>query len=331
MKNPWDIEKKEDKKADDNFSKSIFEKLHTENKDKTPKNYGAAYRILIPIFLLFWLFNGVYRVDSDEKAVVMYFGKFYEITEPGLNFCIPYPIGSVIKVPVTRINQEEFGFNSGKQGSDEESIMLTGDENIADIDFELQWKVGNVKDFVFNVKDQRNVIRDAAESVMREIIATRDIDDVLADKKFEIESDAKTILQTVFDEYKIGVEVLNVQLLRVDPPKEVIAAFRDVQTAKADKEKKINSAKAYSNDILPKARGEAEAFLQNAEAYRSSVVLNAEGEAERFDKIYAEYKLNRAVTKKRIYLETMEEVFGQNNKIIIDKNISGNLINLLKE
>ena len=207
--------------------------------------------------------------------------------------------------------------------------MLTGDENIADIDFEVQWKIGNVKDYLFNIKDPQKTIRSATESVMREIVANREIDDVLANKKLEIELEAKELLQNILNSYNAGINIITVQLLRADPPKEVINAFRDVQTAKADKERKINEAKSYSNDIMPKARGEAEALIQEAEAYKRAVISKAEGETARFNKLYDEYKLNKDITKKRIYIETMEEIMQNNEKIIIDNKASGNLIQLL--
>ena len=185
------------------------------------------------------------------------------------------------------------------------------------------------EDYLFNIKDPQKTIRSATESVMREIVANREIDDVLANKKLEIELEAKELLQNILNSYNAGINIITVQLLRADPPKEVINAFRDVQTAKADKERKINEAKSYSNDIMPKARGEAEALIQEAEAYKRAVISKAEGETARFNKLYDEYKLNKDITKKRIYIETMEEIMQNNEKIIIDNKASGNLIQLL--
>ncbi len=355
MKNPWDVDNnnsqknnnnsdkpKNSKEALDNekkveeLAKEIFKNFQKRNdKNRIKKDNIKSLAIVgFSVLALLWLLTGVYKVNSDENAVVLYFGKYFETTTPGLHFAVPEPIGRVIKVGVTRINKEEFGFSSAmnnKKGFDEESLMLTGDENIADIDFEVQWKIGDVKDYLFNIKNPQRTIRSATESVMREIIANREIDDVLANKKFEIESEAKKSLQNILNSYNSGVEIITVQLLRADPPKEVISAFRDVQTAKADKERKINEAKSYNNDIMPKARGEAEELIQEAEAYKKSVISKAEGETARFDKIYKEYKLNRDVTKKRIYIETMEEVMKNNDKIIMDKNAGGNVIQLLND
>lgn len=289
-------------------------------------------KIIILIFIVVWCLSGLYKVNSNENAVITYFGKYHNTTTPGLHYAIPYPIGKVIKVSTTRINKEEFGFSTtsyNKRHSDEESLMLTGDENIADIDFEVQWQISDVKNYLFNIKNQQQTIRNTTESVMREIIATKEINDILANKKLEIELEAKKLLQDILDSYSSGIKILSIQLLRADPPKEVIDAFRDVQTAKADKERKINEAEAYSNDVLPKARGEAEAIIQNAEAYKKELILKAEGEATRFNKIYNEYKKNPDIIKKRIYLETMEEILSNNNKTIIDSKIK-NIMPLLQ-
>lgn len=356
-KNPWDVEDNNTQKNENNTINNSTNSHKSKNMDdlfkeilknvKKPSNNGKKnqffnknnikwnkkYAIFIILLILaIWLSNGIYKVNSDENAVVTYFGKYYETTTPGLHYYIPFPIGNVKKVGVTRINKEEFGFSSsmhGKKTFDEESLMLTGDENIADIDFEVQWRIGNVKDYLFNIKNPRRTIRSATESVMREIVANRQIDDVLANKKLEIELEAKDLLQKILDSYNAGIDIVTVQLLRADPPKEVINAFRDVQTAKADKERKINEAQSYSNDIMPKARGEAEAILQKAEAYKKAVVSKAEGETARFNQLYEEYKLNKDITKKRIYIETMEEVMKNNEKIIIDEKAGGNLIQLL--
>lgn len=344
MKNPWDIksteedknkiknkavsDKKSKEEKEKEFSNNFFKEYNVSENTHFKTDKNLIFLILIVLVIL-WLASGIYKVNSDENGVVLYLGKYYETTTPGLHYCIPYPIGEIKKVSITTINKEEFGFSSAKGISDEESLMLTGDENIADIDFEVQWKIGNIKNYLFNIKNQKTTIRSATESVMREIIANRQIDDILANKKFEIESEAKELLQNILNSYNSGIEIITVQLLRADPPKEVIYAFRDVQTAKADKESKINEAESYNNDIMPKARGEAEAIIQEAEAYKKSVVSKAEGEAERFDRIYQEYKFNKDITKKRIYIETMEEIMKNNDKIIVDKNINGNFLQLL--
>ncbi|MFC1659584.1 FtsH protease activity modulator HflK [Pseudomonadota bacterium] len=299
------------------------------------KSLGLVFILL----MILWLTSGFYKVGPDQNAVVLYFGKFHSISTPGLNYHIPMPFGEAIKISVTSINKEEFGFNSTQSvsnprmfGSNQvnimtrdfeaESLMLTGDENIADIDFEVQWKIADVKNYLFSLANPKLTVREVTESAMREIIAKRPIDDALAQKKSEIEREVKDLVQNILDSYNSGVEIVLVQLLRVDPPKHVINAFRDVQTAKADKEREINEAKIYQNDILPRARGQAEQVLQEAEGYKQSIIAGAEGKAARFNQVYDEYRKAKTVTRKRMYLETMEEVMIGTEKVIIDEKAS---------
>ncbi len=326
--------KKPQKNSDDFFKKSedFFKKILNEefgkynssknNQNKTPKSLVG----LILLGLLFlWLCSGIYKVDSDENAVVLYFGKFHSIETPGLNYHIPFPFGKVIKKSVTTVNTEEFGFassNKQKRNLDAESLMLTGDENIVDIEFQIQWQISDIKDFTFNIAEPNQAIRKAAESSMREIIARTPIAGALSDGKKNIENQTKDLMQQILDYYGAGVRVVLVQLRRVDPPSQVINAFRDVQTAKADKEKEINEAQAYANDVIPRARGLAAEMMEQAEAFKKEVVADAEGEAGRFVSVYNQYSKARQVTKKRIYLETMEQIYRDADKILIDKNAS---------
>jgi len=354
-KNPWggpwsnlgenkEPKTEEQKKVDDKkpladfdqFFKKLFAKKdlgsngggdnNSENKKfsfdfKNPKSITG---LIILAVIFFWLSLGFYKVDTDESAVVLYFGKFHAVTTSGLNYHIPFPIGRVVKQSVSRVNTEEFGFassNKDKKNSDSESLMLTGDENIVDIEFQVQWQVSDIKDFVFNIANPNETLRKTAESAMREIIARTPIVDALSDGKSKIEQDTKNLLQQILDSYKSGIRIVLVQLRRVDPPSQVIDAFRDVQTAKADKEKEINEAQAYANDIIPRARGLASQVTEEAEAYKKEVVTNAEGEAGRFISIYDQYAKSKKVTKKRMYLETMEKVYRDTDKVLIDKNI----------
>ncbi len=307
----------------DNYNKYINSKYDIEN-------IIGKYFIFVLIFLLFiWLINGVYVIDANQQGVVLLFGKFYKITDPGLNYALPYPIGKVYKLPVTNINKEEFGFrNESKsyRNVDNESLMFTGDENIVDLDYEVQWRIKDAKNFAFSLEHPKATIRMATESAMREIIAKRDIDDALANKKSIIEREVFDLLQEILDSYNSGIEIILVQLLRVDPPAEVINSFRDVQTAKADKERKINEAETYRNDVIPKARGEAEALISTAEGYKKSIISNAEGEVANFLKIYKEYQKNPTLTKTRIYLETMNEIMENVDKVIIDEKVGKNIL-----
>lgn len=297
-----------------------------QKKPKVPNTKSVAGIVILSLVAL-WLASGFYKVNSDENAVILYFGKFHTISTPGLNYRIPAPFSKVIKRSVTKVNTEEFGASfqqsySNYNNADSDSLMLTGDENIVDIDFQIQWQISDVRDFVFNIADTRTAIQKSAESAMREIIAKTPIADALSDGKQRIEQEAKILLQEILDSYSAGVRIVLVQLLRVDPPKQVIDSFRDVQTAKADKEREINQAQAYKNDIIPRARGEAAKMIQEAEAYKESVISDAIGQTERFLEVYREYARAKTVTKRRIYLETMEKIYEDMDKIIIDKNLS---------
>ena len=278
-------------------------------------------------FITLWLASGFYKINPDENGIVLYFGKFYSVATPGLNYYAPYPFGELIKKSVTTVNTEEFGYNSNKDSNkkrnlDAESLMLTGDENIVDIEFQVQWQISNIEEFSFNVAEPHLTIRKAAESAMREVIARTPISEALSDGKSKIEQATRELLQNSLNSYKSGVRVVLVQLRRVDPPSQVIDAFRDVQTAKADKEKEINQAQAYSNDIIPRARGAAAQLQEQAEAYKQEVVTNAEGEADRFLAVYKQYVKAKQLTKKRLYLETMEKIYRDTDKVLIDKGVS---------
>ncbi len=297
------------------------------NDAKSPK---SLFGLFIMALILIWMASGIYKIDSNENGLVLYFGKFYSVSTPGLNYHLPAPFGKVIKKSVTNVNTEEFGFSSnnsngmfGKKAKETnnsaESLMLTGDENIVDIDFQVQWQISDIKDFVFNLEEPELAIRKASESAMREIIARTPIADALSDGKRRIEQEAKTLLQQILDSYGAGVRVVLVQMRRVDPPAQVIDAFRDVQTAKADKEREINQAQAYRNDIIPRAKGEASKITENAKAYQQEVVADAQGQASRFNAIYAQYVKSKVVTKKRMYLEQMEKTYRDIDKVIIDK------------
>lgn len=305
--------------------KDFFRKNFSIN-DRQNKNFPKSLIGLIILgFILLWAMLGFYKVDPDENAVTLYFGKFYSVTTPGLNYHLPFPFGKVIKKSVTTVNTEEFGFastsrKSDKRNFDAESLMLTGDENIVDIEFQVQWQIADIKDFTFNIAEPNQAIRKSAESAMREIIARTPIADALSDGKKKIELEAKTLLQQILDSYGAGIRITLVQLRRVDPPAQVIDAFRDVQTAKADKEKEINQAQSYANDIVPRARGTAAQMKEQSEAFSQEVVANAEGEAGRFLAVYNQYSKSKQVTKKRIYLETMEKIYRDMDKVIIDKN-----------
>ena len=283
--------------------------------------------VLLVAFILIWLATGFYRVLPDEQGVVLQFGKFIKTTQPGLNYHIPYPVERALTPKVTKVNRIEIGYrqspdNRTTQIRDvpEESLMLTGDENIVDIDFSVFWIINDAGKFLFNVQVPELTIKEAAETSMREVIGQSKIQSIFTEGRTEIEDKARVLIQSIVDDYQMGVTITQVQTQKADPPGEVIDSFRDVQAARADLERQRNEAEAYANDIIPRARGEAEEILQNAEGYKQKVIADSEGKAARFLSIQSEYAKAPVVTKQRIFYETMESVFGDMDKIIIDKN-----------
>ena len=298
---------------------------------------GGKPIILGLIILAFiWIASGLYRVLPDEQGVVLRFGKFVKTTQPGLNYHIPFPVESVQTPKVTKVNRMDIGFRSERDSGfatgggvadvPEESLMLTGDENIVNIDFSVFWVIKDAGKFLFKIQDPQGTVKAAAETAMREVIAKSAIQPILTEGRASIEIETQEIIQSILDEYNSGIEITQVQTQKADPPDQVIDAFRDVQAARADMERSKNEAEAYANDVIPRARGEAQKILQAAEAYKKEVVAKAEGEASRFLAIYNEYAKAKEVTKKRMHLETMEKVLADINKIIIDKNAGSGVV-----
>ena len=281
------------------------------------------------IIVVIWALSGLYRVLPDEQGVVLRFGKFVNTTQPGLNYHFPYPIETALTPKVTKVNRIDIGFRSERDSGftsggvadvPEESLMLTGDENIVNIDFSVFWVIKDAGNFLFKIQDPQGTVKAAAETAMREVIAKSAIQPILTEGRASIEIETQEIIQSILDEYNSGIEITQVQTQKADPPDQVIDAFRDVQAARADMERSKNEAQAYANDVIPRARGEAQKILQAAEAYKKEVVAKAEGEASRFLSIYNEYAKAKQVTQERMFLETMEKVLADINKIIIDKN-----------
>ena len=302
---------------------------------------GGAKRGNKPIFLgliilvIIWALSGLYRVLPDEQGVVLRFGKFVSTTQPGLNYHIPFPVESALTPKVTKVNRIDIGFrserdtgftSSGVADVPEESLMLTGDENIVNIDFSVFWVIKDAGKFLFKIQDPQGTVKAAAETAMREVIAKSRIQPILTEGRSIIETETQEIIQNILDEYNSGIQVTQVQTQKADPPDQVIDAFRDVQAARADMERSKNEAQAYANDVIPRARGEAQKILQAAEAYKKEVVAKAEGEASRFVSIYTEYAKAKKVTQERMYLETMEKVLADIDKVIIDKNSGSGVV-----
>ena len=292
---------------------------------------GWGLIVLVVAVISLWMLSGFYRVQPDEQGVVLRFGEWTKTTLPGLNYHWPGPIESVITPKVTRVNRIEVGLRSVGETTrnlpvrdiQEESLMLTGDENIVDIDFTVFWVIKDAGNFLFNIRNPEATVKLTAESAMREVIGQTPIQSALTEGRNDIEQGTQTRVQQLLDDYGSGIEVRRVQLLKVDPPGPVIDAFVDVQRARADLERLRNEAEAYRNDILPRARGEAEKMIQDANAYREEITNKAKGEAERFIKVLESYQASKDVTTQRIYLETIEEVFRGMNKVIIDSSAQG--------
>ncbi len=278
-----------------------------------------------------WLASGFYRVQPGVQGVELLFGKFVKTTTPGLNYWLPAPIGQVYKPNVERTNQITIGFRGstdqsrggGTRDVPQESLMLTGDQNIIDVNFVVQWRIKNAADFLFNIRDPEMTLKAASESAMREIIGQTPLEDAITSKRGEVQVAAKKLLQEILDSYVAGIFIADLKLLKVDPPLQVIDAFNDVQRAKQDRERQQNEAVAYSNDIVPKAKGEAARMVQGAMAYKEKVIKEAEGEAQRFISVYNTYLVAKDVTTRRLYLEAWEEIFKSVDKVIIDKNAGG--------
>ncbi len=296
---------------------------------------GKPIILGLTILVIVWALSGLYRVLPDEQGVVLRFGKFVNTTQPGLNYHIPFPVESVLTPKVTKVNRIDIGFRSERDTGftsgvvadvPEESLMLTGDENIVNIDFSVFWVIKDAGNFLFKIQDPEGTVKAAAETAMREVIARSNIQPILTEGRSQIEIDASEIIQEILDEYQSGIQITQVQTQKADPPDQVIDAFRDVQAARADMERSKNEAEAYANDVIPRARGEAEKILQAAEAYKKEVVAKAEGEASRFTAIFNEYENAKQVTQERMYLETMEKVLADIDKVIIEKNAGSGVV-----
>ncbi len=298
---------------------ALIRRLQERGRGIVPGGFGSGRVIaLIAVVLIaIWFGSGFYQVQSNEQGVELVFGKWVATTEEGLNYNWPTPIGQVFTPTVDQVEQFEVGATASQ------SLMLTGDENIIDVEFVVKWQIADAGMFLFNVKDPEAVTLAAAESAMRQVIGRTALATALAEGRSEVEQRTRGLMQQMLDDYGAGVRIREVQLQNVDPPAAVIDAFRDVQAARADQERLVNEAQAYQNQIVPVARGDSQRLLQEAEAYKEQVINDAEGDAARFLSVYNEYIQAKDVTERRLYLETMEEVLNGMNKMIIDTNVGG--------
>lgn len=282
--------------------------------NRTTVAFGALAAVAL------WAYASFYTVRPEEQSVELLLGKFHAIGEPGLNFA-PWPFISADVIPVTPERTEDIGLGTSGQG--DSGLMLTGDENIVDIDFQVVWNVSDATKYLFNLRDPQLTINAVAESSMREIIAQSQLAPILNRDRGVIAERLKNLIQTTLDSYDSGLNVVRVNFNRADPPREVIEAFKNVQSAEQERDRLQKEADAYANTVVAGARGQSAQFLEEAEAYRAQVVNQAEGEASRFSAVLGEYQKAPEVTRKRLYLETMEEVLGRVDKVIIDESASG--------
>lgn len=331
---PWENDKKYKKgnfsydNNQDPFDRAIFivkNAYYSFFRGNTPGIYPLIALIVLTIYIV----TGFYVVGPGEESIELIFGKYSGTSSSGLRYNFPYPIGKVMKVNVKEVKREEIG--SGSYGYNKdidrgEGVMLTGDENIVNVNFEVQWQIRDAYEYLFKVRDYRAgaTVKNAAESAMREVIGRNTISFALEGKgRAIIARDTKILLQEILDKYKMGAEVLSVQLKKIDPPEKVISAFRDVQSARADKERTINEAYAYSNDIMPKAKGEAMKIKLDAEAYENEIVDSAKGSTSRFTALYNEYKNQPIGVRNRIYIEIMEAILSNVEKVVVSDDLKG--------
>ena len=355
--NPWDDLKSSDNSNssskknksynDDGFFHNVS-KNTGENGDDTilekfndfSNFFSSKFKIksslngfLLAVFavLFFWLLSGIYIVKQEESAIVMRFGKYSRTANAGLHYHLPTPIETIVKEATTRVRMLKIGGDNSAKNNLSDGWALTGDENIVNLELNVQWKIDDLKKFVFNVRDKQQTIYDATQSAIREVISKRKLADILTSGRSDIEEETKQLLQQMLDTYDIGISVLLVQMLKIDPPSQVLDSFRDVQTARVDKESEINKAYKYKNNVLPKVKGEAGKILQDANGYAIAVVNRAKGDASRFNQIHQQYKNAPFVTRKRMYLDAIEAIFKGKGITIVDENVKNVFLNSSKE
>ena len=278
---------------------------------------GLGSALIILVAVVGWMLSGFYKVGAEEVGVVLQFGKYSNTTTPGLHYHLPWPVEAVETPNVQKQQTIAIGVNES------ERQMLTGDENIIDLEFNVQWRIADAPKFLFNLAYPETVIKTTSESVMREVVGTQTLTFVTQDGRDEVQRLVREGVQAVLNGYDAGIYVDQIKLVRVDPHKSVVAAYRDVQAARADRERMRNEAEAYANKVVPEAQGRAARAVAEAEAFKEQSVRGAEGEAQRFTSVYNEYRLAPDVTRQRIFIETMEEVLSGRNKIILDEGAGG--------
>jgi membrane protease subunit HflK len=303
------------------------------DSEVTIPNITLGILPLLGLAVAFWLLTGIYMVGPDEVGVIRTFGAYTHQTQPGLNWHYPYPIQTVKTPKVTEVKRIEIGFRTTRNGQyrtvEKESLMLTGDANIVDAELIVQYRIKEPENYLFKIVEPELTVREASEASLRTIVGMNNIDETLTTGKFRIQEEAKKQIQAILDKYQSGIQVVAAQLQDVSPPKQVIAAFKDVASAKEDKNRLINQAEGYRNDVIPKARGEAEAMIRGAEGFKESRIKRAEGDVAKVNTVLKEYRKAKDITRERLYLETMEKVLPGIEKVIVPDKDSGNMLNLL--
>jgi len=294
-----------------------------------PRQFGSGIGLLIALVLVIWLGSGFYKVDASQRGIVLEFGKFKEITDPGLRWRLPWPIESSELVNLTSVRTVEVGYRgSEKNKVPQEALMLTDDENIVSVQFAVQWLVRNPKDYLFNNRNPDEAVVSAAESAIREVVGKSTMDFVLYEGRDVIAANTQKLIQEILDRYKTGIQIRSVTMQSTQPPEQVQAAFDDAVKASQDRERQKNEGQAYANDVIPRARGTASRLLLEAQGYKQRMIATAEGDASRFTQILVQYRKAPEVTRKRMYLETLQQVYSNTTKIMIDAKSNGNLLYL---
>jgi membrane protease subunit HflK len=293
------------------------------------RQFGSGFALLVILVMIVWLASGFYIVDASQRGVVLRFGKFVESTLPGPRWHFPWPMESAEVVNVTGVRTVEIGYrNNVKSKVQNESLMITDDENIIDIQFAVQYILKDPQDYLFNNRDADKSVMQAAESAIREVVGKSKMDFLLSGGKEKIVETVQILLQKILDRYKTGISIMRVTMQDAQAPEEVQAAFADAVKAGQDRERQINEGQSYFNDVVPKAKGTSARLLQEGEGYRQSVIANAEGEASRFSQILTEYSKAPVVTRQRLYLDAMQQVLSNSSKVVVDQKAGNNLLYL---
>lgn len=291
--------------------------------------FGGGAGIVFALIVLVWLASGFYIVDASQRGIVLRFGKYIEETQPGPRWHLPYPIEAAEVVSVSQVRTVEVGYrNNVKSKVLKESLMLTDDENIIDIQFAVQYVVKDPKDYLFNNRSPDESVLQAAETAIREIVGKNTMDFVLYEGRAQVTASAQTVMQEIVDRYKTGISISKVTMQNAQPPEQVQAAFDDAVKAGQDRERQKNEGQGYANDVIPRARGAAARLKQEAEGYRQRVIERANGDASRFQQIVSEYNKAPAVTRERLYLDAMQEILGNSSKVVVDQKSGSNLLYL---